>query len=115
MTKDLEITKSEYKDILRNRGKQVSSEIDHVALLKKVKYLKKRDLVHLATIRGLVFHESSLERILDVLFKDVHKKNQINLFDDLHKYYHKKKQNKLIAYLHKYNHKQKSKNIKEEL
>ena len=35
MTKDLEITKSEYKDILRNRGKQVSSEIDHVALLKK--------------------------------------------------------------------------------
>ena len=36
MTKDLEITKSENIDILRNRGKQVSSEINDVALLKKV-------------------------------------------------------------------------------
>ena len=51
MIEDLEITKSEYIDILRNREKQVSSEIDDVALLKKVRYLKKRDLVHLATIR----------------------------------------------------------------
>ena len=115
MIEDLEITKSEYIDILRNREKQVSSEIDDVALLKKVKYLKKRDLVNLATIRGLVLDESSLQRILDVLFKDVHKKKHTKLIDDIHKHYHKKKQNKVIADLHKYHHKQKSKNIKEEL
>ena len=77
----------------------MSSEIDDDTLLKKVKYLKKRDLVHLATIRGLVFNESSLENILDTLFKDIHKKKQIKLIDDLHKYHHK----------------QKSTNIKEEL
>ena len=100
MEEDLKITKSEYMDILKNRRKNISSEIDDDTLLKKVKYLKKkRDLVHLATIRGLVFNESSLENILDTLFKDVHKKKQIKLIDDLHKYHHK----------------QKSTNIKEEL
>ena len=92
---------------MRNRGKEVSSEIDDAALLKKVKYLKKQDLVHLATIRGLDFDESSLESILDVLFKDVHIKKHTKLIDDIHKHYHKKKQNKLIADLHKYHHKQK--------
>ena len=99
MTEDLEITKAEYINILRNTGKHVSSEIDDDALLKKVKYLKKRDLILLATITGLVFNESSLESILDALFKDIHKKKQIKLIDDLHKYHHK----------------QKSTNIKEEL
>ena len=99
MTEDLEITKAEYINILRNTGKHVSSEIGDDALLKKVKYLKKRDLIHLPTITGLVFNESSLESILDALFKDIHKKKQIKLIDDLHKYHHK----------------QKSTNIKEEL
>ena len=73
MTEDLEITKAEYINILRNRGNHVSSEIDDDALLKKVKYLKKRDVIHLATIRGLVFNKSSLESMLDDLFKDIHK------------------------------------------
>ena len=41
MSEDLQITKSEYIDILKNRGKQVSSEINDDTLLKKVKYLKK--------------------------------------------------------------------------
>ena len=98
---------------MKSRGKHVSSEIDDDTLLKKVKYLKKRNLVHLATIRGLVFNESSLNNILYVLFENLHKKkqnklngdlhehfhkkNQINLLDDLHKHYPKKKQNKLIV------------------
>ena len=123
MSDNLEITKSEFIDILKNRGKHVSSEIDDDTLLKKVKYLKKRNLVHLATIRELVFNESSLNNILYVLFENLHKmkqiklngdlhihfhkNNQINLLDDLHKHYHKKKQNKLIVDLHKYHHKQK--------
>ena len=100
---------------MKNSGKNVSSEIDDDTLPKKVKHLKKRDLIHLATIRALVFNESSLNNILYVLFEDVHKKKQIKLIDDLHKHYHKKKRNKLIVDLHKYYHKQKSKNIKEEI
>ena len=131
MSDNLEITKSEFIDILKNRGKHVSSEIDDDTLLKKVKYLKKQNLVHLATIRELIFNESSLNNILYVLFENLHKmkqiklngdlhihfhkNNPINLLDDLHKHYHKKKQNKLIVDLHKYHHKQKSKKIKEEI
>ena len=53
MLKDLEISKPEYLDILRNRGKPVSPSISY-KVLKKVKYLKKRDLIHLLTIRGIL-------------------------------------------------------------
>ena len=94
MSDILKISKSEFIEILRNRGKQVSSEIDDDTLLKKVKYLKKRDLIYLATIRRLVFEETSLESILDVLFKDSHKTKQSKLINDLHKHHHKKKQSK---------------------
>ena len=38
MEKHLKITKSEYIDILKNRRKNISSEIDDDTLLKKVKY-----------------------------------------------------------------------------
>ena len=99
MAEDLQISKSQFTKILTNSGKDVSSEIDDDTLLKKVKYLKKQTLIHLATIRGLVFNETSLDNILHVIFKNVHQKNQIKLIDDLHKYHHKYK----------------SKNIKEEL
>ena len=131
MAEGLQISKSELIEIVKNRGKHESSKIDDDTLLKKVKYLKKQDLIHLATIRGLVFNETSLDNILHVPFKDVHKKNQIKLIDDLHKHYHKKNQIKLIDDLHKnyhkknqikliddlhkYHHKHRLKNIKEEL
>ena len=107
MSEVLDITKSEYLDILKNKGKRVSSKIDDDALLKRVNYLGKRDLIHLATIRVLVFDEPSLENILDALFKDVHKKKHTKVIDDLHKNYHKKKQIDLFYDLHKYFHKQK--------
>ena len=61
MASDLEITRTEYIDILKIRGKHVSSEINDDTLLKKVRYLKKRDLIHLATIRGIVLNEPSIE------------------------------------------------------
>ena len=38
MTSDLEITRLENIDILRNRGKHISSEIDDDTLVEKVKY-----------------------------------------------------------------------------
>ena len=115
MAEDLQISKSQFIKILRNSGKDVSSEIDDATLLKKVKYLKKQTLIHLATIRSLVFNQTSLDNILHVLFKNVHQKNQIKLIDDLHKHYQKKNQTQLIDDLYKYHHKYKSKNIKEEL
>ena len=61
MASDLEITRTEYIDILKIRGKHVSSEINDDTLLKKVRYLKKRDLIHLATIRCIVLNEPSIE------------------------------------------------------
>ena len=72
-------------------------------MLKKVRYLKNQDLIHLATIRGLVFNETSLDNILHVLFKDVHKKNQIKLIDDLDKYHHKHNSKNIIEELYRKN------------
>ena len=107
MSDILDITKSEYIGILKNKTKHVSSIIDDDALLKRVKYFKKRDLIHLATIRGLVFDESSLESILDALFKDIHEKNQTKVIDDLLKLHHRKKQSELLVDLHRYQDKKK--------
>ena len=115
MSDILKISKSEFIEILRNRGKQVSSEIDDDTLLKKVKYLKKRDIIHLVTIRRLVSDETSLESILDALFKDSHKKNQSKLIDDSHKHHHKKNQSKLIDDLHKHHHKKKQTKLIDDL
>ena len=42
MSDMLDIKKFEYIDILKNRRKHVSSKIDDDALLKRVKYQKKR-------------------------------------------------------------------------
>ena len=66
-------------------------KIDDDTLLEKVKYVKKRDLVQLATIRGLVLNETSLDYILDSLFKDTHKKKLINLKDELYRNIKKRK------------------------
>ena len=89
MLKDLETTKSEYLDILRNRGKFVSTSISSDKLLKKVKCLKKRDLIHLLTIRGILLNELSLNNIIDALFKEIHKKKQANIVEDIYRYHHK--------------------------
>ena len=105
-------------------------------MLRRVKYLKKRNLSHLASIRGLVFDYSKLESILYALFKNIHKKKQSKLIDDLnnyhwsknrekeitklidkaHKHTHLRKyRSKLVNGLNRYYHKQKSKNIKDEI
>ena len=127
----LNITKPEYLHILRNRNKSVSPSISHNKLLKKVRYLSKQDLNHLLTIRGLVSNDSSLESIIDALFKDPHKKKQNKLIDDLHKYHHSKihskvlddiyrhnhriKQSKVLDDVYRYHHKQNLKNLKEQI
>ena len=115
MLRNLEITKLEYLSILRNRGKSASPHISYNRLLKKVKYLKKRDLIHLLTIRGIVIDEYSLDNIIDVLFKDIHKKKQANVVDDIHRYHHKKKLKNIKQEIYRYLHKRQSEKIINEL
>ena len=103
----LNIRRSEYIKTLKNRGKHVSKIADD-ALLKKIKYLKKRDLSHLASIRGLVFDDSNLESILYTLFNNIHKKKQNKLLNDLDNYYRfknpEKERTKLIDQAHRHTH-----------
>ena len=86
---------------------------------------------HFLTIRGLVSNDSSLESIIDALFKDAHKKKQNKLIDDLHKYHHSKihsivlddiyryhhkiKQSKVLDDIYRYHQKQNLKNLKEQI
>ena len=115
MLKDLEITTSEYLDILRNWGKSVSPSISYDKLLKKVKYLKKRDLIHLLTIRGIVLNDLSLNNIIDALFKDIHKKKQANVVEDIHRYHHKEKLKNLKEEIYRNLQKRQSEQIIHEL
>ena len=115
MLQDLKVTKSEYLSILRNRGKSVSPSIPYDKLLKKVKYLKKRDLIHLLTIRGIVVDEYSLDKIIDALFKDIYKKKQANVIDDIYRYHHKQKSKNLKGEIYRYLHKKQNEPIINEL
>ena len=115
MLKDLEITKSEYLSILRNRGKSVWPSISNDKLLKKVKYLKKSDLIHLLTIRGIVLNEYSLDNIIDAIFKDIHKKKQANVVEDIYKHYHKQKLKNLKGEIYRNLHKKQNEQIIREL
>ena len=115
MLKDLEITKSEYLSMLRNRGKSVWPSISNDKLLKKVKYLKKSDLIHLLTIRGIVLNEYSLDNIIDAIFKDIHKKKQANVVEDIYKHYHKQKLKNLKGEIYRNLHKKQNEQIIHEL
>ena len=115
MLKDLEITKSEYLSILRNRGKSVWPSISNDKLLKKVKYLKKSDLIHLLTIRGIVLNEYSLDNIIDAIFKDIHKKKQANVVEDVYRHHHKQKLKNLKGEIYRNLHKKQNEQIINEL
>ena len=81
----LHIKKQEYMSILRNRGKKVRSSISTDNFLKRVKYLTKRDLIHLATIRGLVFNETDLDNMIQALYRDIFiKKLKPEIYRDIH-------------------------------
>ena len=68
-------------------------------MLTKVRYLTKRDLIHLPTIRGIVIDEYSIDGTINALFKDIHKKKQASV----------------VEYIYRYHHKQKLKNLKQEM
>ena len=53
MVTHFEITKAEYKSILRNMGKSVSPSISMQSVVKKVNEKMKKDIKHLTTIRNI--------------------------------------------------------------
>ena len=65
------ITRDEFLSIYKNRGKKVHSNISFDSLFRKVKYLKKQDLIHLATIGGLVFDGADLDNVIQALYRNV--------------------------------------------
>ena len=92
MLKNLEKTKTEYLSILRNRDKSVTPSILFDNLLQKVKYLKKRDLKHLLSIRGIdINNDDSVKNIINALLKNIHKKKQADVINELYRYHHKQK------------------------
>ena len=92
MLRNLEITKSEYLSILKNRGKYISPSISFDKLLKKSKYLNKRDLKHFLSIRGIEIDDNdSLKDIINALLKNVHRKKQANVINELYRYHRKQK------------------------
>ena len=137
MLKDLEIIKSEYLSILRvfkytdeswegrntclrisiqrNRDKSVSSSISYDKLLRKVRYLTKRDLIHLQTISDIVIDDYSIDNIVDVLFKNAHKKKRADVVEDIYRYHHKQKFKKLKQEIHDNLHKRQNQLIINEL
>ena len=115
MLDNLKITKSEYLSILRNKGKSVSPSISYDKLLKKVKHLKKRDLIYMLTIRGVVIDEYSLDNIIDALFKDIHKKEEPNVVEDIYRYHHKQKLKNLKQEIYRNLHKRPNQLIINEL
>ena len=67
----LNINKSECTSIFANRDIWVKNHPSLGALLRKIKYLTKRDLIHLAKLRDLVVDETDLVNIIQILLKSV--------------------------------------------
>ena len=113
----LEISKAEYGSILRNRGKSVSPPISFDKLLQKVKYLTKKDLKHLLTIRNVNIDDDdgSVDNIINALLKDIHKKKQAKVIDEIYRYHHKQKLNNLKQEIYRNIQKRQNQSIINEL
>ena len=86
MQDNLNINKSEYASILANRGIPVKNNPFLGALRRKIKYLTKRDLIHLTKLTDLV-------NIIQILLKSV---LGPKLKDELYRELEKRKYNKII-------------------
>ena len=80
------INKSEYTSLLANRGIPVKNNPYLGALLRKIKYLTKRDLIHSTKLTDLV-------NIIQILLKSV---LGPKLKDELYRELEKRKYNKII-------------------
>ena len=86
MQDNLNIYKSEYASILANRGIPVKNNPYLGALLRKIKYLTKRDLIHSTKLTDLV-------NIIQILLKSV---LGPKVKDELYRELEKRKYNKII-------------------
>ena len=73
--KDLDITKTEYIKILRNRGKSIKRSASKHEILKLINNLTKKDLSYLLKRRNIKINDDdSTKTIVNALAKDTHKK-----------------------------------------
>ena len=81
---NLNITKSEYINILKNRGKSIKRSTSKHEILKLINNLTKEDLTYLLKLRNIKIDyddddddddDESTKSIVNALTKDAHKKN----------------------------------------
>ena len=74
--KDLNITKSEYIKILKNRGISTKKFASKDEILKLINNLTKKDLIYLLKLRNIKINDDddSIKSIVNALSKDAHKK-----------------------------------------
>ena len=74
--KDLDITKTEYVKILKNRGKSIKRSASKHEILKLINNLTKEDLTYLLKLRNIKINDDdeSTKSIVNALTKDAHKK-----------------------------------------
>ena len=87
------INQSEYTSLLANRGIPVKNNPYLGALLRKIQYLTKRDLIHLAKLRDLLVNETDLVNIIQILLKSV---LGPKVKDELYRELEKRKYSKII-------------------
>ena len=77
---NVNITKSEYINILKNRGKSIKRSTSKHEILKLINNLTKEDLTYLLKLRNIKINDDddddeSTKSIVNALTKDAHKKN----------------------------------------
>ena len=85
--KNLNITKSEYIKILKNRGISIKRSASKHEILKLINNLTKKDLSYLLKLRNIKINDDddSTETIVNTLSKDTHKKKLLTVHQQLHK------------------------------
>ena len=85
--KNLDITKSEYINILKNRGISIKRFTSKHEILKFINNLTKKDLSYLSKLRNIKINDDddSIKTIVNALTKDTHKKKLVSAHQQLHK------------------------------
>ena len=84
---NLNITKSEYIKILKNRGISIKRSASKHEILKLINNLTKKDLIYLLKLRNIKINDDddSIKSIVNALSKDAHTKKLITVHQQLHK------------------------------
>ena len=84
--KDLDITKTEYVKILKNRGKSIKRSASKHEILNLIDNLTKKDLSYLSKLRNIKINDdASTKTIINALAKVTHKKKLVVIHQQLHK------------------------------